>query len=237
MTMRTFSGGGGSLQMYVPYSPTNGGGSMKVRFGNFDVSSGNSWTGWKTLLADDNYSNYTVPITGGTYSGPIAVNFSSGGNALSLTNATNGVQIGMYGNGANGGKTMRALNGTFEIVNSAYTAVIMSLTDAGVLAAPVVTQTSDERKKQDWRPLAADFVDRLASINRTGLFTWTSSGESSVGVGAQSLEAFLPESVHTDSNGYKTVNYGGAAMVSVVELARLIVKLQAGVDELEGGRV
>jgi hypothetical protein len=58
MTMRTYSGGGGSLQMYVPYGPSNGGDSLQVRFGNYNVSSGNAWTGWKTLLASDNYAGY-----------------------------------------------------------------------------------------------------------------------------------------------------------------------------------
>ena len=54
MTMRTYSGGGGSLQLYVPYSPTYGGNGMQVRFGNYDVSSGNSWTSWKTVWDSGN---------------------------------------------------------------------------------------------------------------------------------------------------------------------------------------
>jgi hypothetical protein len=54
MTMRTYAGGGGSLQLYVPYSPTYGGNGMQVRFGNYDVSSGNSWTSWKTVWDSGN---------------------------------------------------------------------------------------------------------------------------------------------------------------------------------------
>ena len=71
MTMRTYSGGGGSLQMYVPYGPNNGGTGLQVRFGNYEVSSGNAWTGWKTLLASDNYHTYALPLGGGTMSGNI----------------------------------------------------------------------------------------------------------------------------------------------------------------------
>lgn len=59
MTMKTYSGGGGSLQLYVPYGPSYGGLGLQVRFGNYEVSNGNSWTSWKTLLASDNYSSYT----------------------------------------------------------------------------------------------------------------------------------------------------------------------------------
>jgi hypothetical protein len=60
LTARTYSGGGGSLQMYVPYGPSNGGDSLQVRFGNYNVSSGNSWTGWKTLIDSGNISSQSV---------------------------------------------------------------------------------------------------------------------------------------------------------------------------------
>jgi hypothetical protein len=60
LTMKTYlTGGGATLQMYVPYSPTYGGTGLQVRFGNYDVSTGNSWTAWKTLLASDNYQAYS----------------------------------------------------------------------------------------------------------------------------------------------------------------------------------
>jgi len=83
MTIRTYSGGGGSLQMYVPYSPNNGGTGMQVRFGNYDVSSGNSWTSWKILLASDNYNSYAPTLTGGGASGTWGINVT--GNAATAT--------------------------------------------------------------------------------------------------------------------------------------------------------
>ena len=91
VNVRAYSGGGSALQMYVPYSPSYGGTGMQVRFGNYDVSSGNSWTAWKTLLASDNYSSYALPLSGGTLTGGItATNFTGPGtgltgNATSLT--------------------------------------------------------------------------------------------------------------------------------------------------------
>ena len=49
LNMKTYSGGGASLQMYVPYSSTYGGTQLKVRFGDYGSNNGNSWTGWKTI--------------------------------------------------------------------------------------------------------------------------------------------------------------------------------------------
>ena len=95
MTMNTYSGGGGALQMYVPYSPTYGGTGMQVRFGNYDVSSGNSWTSWKTLLASDNYNSYAPTLTGTGASGTWGISVT--GNAATATTATN-VAGGSAGN-------------------------------------------------------------------------------------------------------------------------------------------
>ncbi len=55
MNLRTYSGGGGSLQIFTPYGPSFGGNTLKVRFGNYEVDSGNSWTGWKSLWHDGNF--------------------------------------------------------------------------------------------------------------------------------------------------------------------------------------
>jgi hypothetical protein len=89
VTVNTYSAGGGALQLYVPYSPTYGGTGLQVRFGNYDVSSGNSWTSWKTLLASDNYTSYTLPLTGGTLTGALtATSFSGAGTGLTGTAAS-----------------------------------------------------------------------------------------------------------------------------------------------------
>ena len=84
MTMNTYTGGGGALQMYVPYSPTYGGTGMQIRFGNYDVSGGNSWTAWKTLLASDNYNSYAPTLTGTGASGTWGISIS--GNAATASN-------------------------------------------------------------------------------------------------------------------------------------------------------
>lgn len=53
VNVKTYLEGGGSLQLYVPYGTTSGGDALKVRFGNYSVNSGNSWTSWKTLATTD----------------------------------------------------------------------------------------------------------------------------------------------------------------------------------------
>jgi len=84
MNMTTYGGGGGALQLYTPYSPTYGGTGLKVRFGNYDVNSGNSWTAWKTLLASDNFNSYSPTLTGVGATGTWGINVT--GNAATATN-------------------------------------------------------------------------------------------------------------------------------------------------------
>jgi len=92
LNMRTYDGGGGSLQLYVPYSPTFGGNALRVRFGNYDISDGNSWTAWKTLLASDNYNDYAPTKTGGGASGSWSINVT--GSAGSATTAGDSTKWG-----------------------------------------------------------------------------------------------------------------------------------------------
>lgn len=149
--------------------------------------------------------------------------------------ANNGDILAMKGTGTKPWKTMRVNAGNLEVVDSVYGNVLLRLTDAGVLSAATITMTSDERKKSHWRRAPADLIERLAAMRKVGLFRWKKSGIASLGVGAQSLEAILPEAVHTDDSPQrnKTVNYGGAAMVGVVELCRRVIELEARLSRLE----
>lgn len=99
VNVRTYSGGGASMQMYIPYSPNYGGTGLQVRFGNYDVSLGDSWTSWKTLLATDNYNSYAPSLTGTGASGNWGINIT--GNAASATTWFNAGQYDAVGNNAN----------------------------------------------------------------------------------------------------------------------------------------
>lgn len=81
-----------------------------------------------------------VNKAGDTMTGALGINTSSSGAAnLVLTNTAsggNGAQIQLNGNGSTTpNKTLRVLNGLYQIVNSANSAIIQSLDDVGNLSA------------------------------------------------------------------------------------------------------
>lgn len=95
-----------------------------------------------------------------------------------------------------------------------------------------VTAYSDERLKKDWSVLPSNFIEQLAQV-KSGTYTRIDSEERQVGVSAQGLQKFLKEAVQTDVDGMLSVNYGGAALASAVELAKEVVDLRNRVAQLE----
>jgi len=85
--------------------------------------------------------------------------------------------------------------------------------------------------KKRWRRRPADFLQRIAGMRKLGDFTWKKGNVPGIGVGAQELEAIWPDAVHTDERGYKSVNYGAAAFVIAVELARAFFRYVAKTDK------
>lgn len=73
------------------------------------------------------------------------------GGVVTMSGASsgNGAQLNMNGNGATTpNKTIRARAGNLEIVNSANTAIISTLTDGGIWTATDFIATSDKRLKK-----------------------------------------------------------------------------------------
>lgn len=176
--------------------------------GNVSFNNTSSTTSTLQLASNNNY--------GGTgYAG-----------LLLLTNTTSGA--------SNQNKYLRMNSaGAIEIVNSAYSAVILSLDNAGNLTAGAnVTAYSDERKKKNWRSVGSAFIKNLASL-KSGIYDRTDCHLTQVGVGAQSLQAFLPEAVLEGEDGFLSVSYGNAALVACVELAREVVILRKRIGFLE----
>jgi hypothetical protein len=101
----------------------------------------------------------------------------------------------------------------------------------GVLTSTTVTSSSDESLKTDWQDLASDFVDRLAQAKH-GVFTRIAEGTVEAGVSAQDWQTVLPQTVVKGNNGLLSVNYGGAALVSAIQLAKRLVALEATVAKL-----
>ncbi|MEM5294252.1 tail fiber domain-containing protein [Burkholderia sp. JPY481] len=162
----------------------------------------------------------------------------NGNSTLTINGATDsiGAHIKMIGNGATApNKYLTVLNGVFQIVNSAHNLGLLTIDDSGnttatgTLSGSNLTASSDERLKCDWEQLAPDFLDCLAGL-KSGTYTRVDTNERQVGVGAQSLHAFLPEAVLSDAKGMLSVAYGHAALAACVELAKEVVRLRALVE-------
>lgn len=99
--------------------------------------------------------------------------------------------------------------GSINYYNQAATTVVASLSNAGAFSAVTVAQNSDERKKANWRPLTDDQLDKLANMEKSGLFDWLDGSGESCGGSAQEIRAIVPQAVYEDEEGNLTVNYGG----------------------------
>jgi hypothetical protein len=102
----------------------------------------------------------------------------------------------------------------------------------GTLTATVHTSNSDERLKEDWVDVSPTFLVDLAKVKH-GTFKRIDGGNREAGVTAQSLQVVLPEAVAEGADGYLSVNYGGAALVAAIELAKVVEELRAEVKELK----
>ena len=101
-----------------------------------------------------------------------------------------------------------------------------------VLVAGTVSGGSDERLKTNWRSVQDNYITKLANV-KAGIFDRTDLNITQPGVSAQSLREVLPEAVLEDENGMLSVNYGGAALLSVIELAKEIVALRIELEALK----
>ena len=216
--------------------------------GNVTGSSASCTGNAATATTATNQSGGTVAATTGTFSSNLLV---SAGVALApasvgafgagqITDATSGFSapgmafgtgVGSHGAIVYGGGTMYF--GTENGSASGTMTTRATLTNTGNFnATGSVTAYSDERLKKDWAPVQEGFVAKLAKV-KSGTYTRIDNGERQAGVGAQSLEPLLPETVLTSNDGTLSVAYGNAAMVSAVELAKDNVELRARIEKLE----
>jgi hypothetical protein len=101
-----------------------------------------------------------------------------------------------------------------------------------VITGTTITATSDERLKENWTDVAPDFISKLAQVKH-GVFSRKDSGNREPGISAQSFMTVLPEAVVEGADGFLSVNYGGAALVSAIELAKVVEELRAEIAELK----
>jgi hypothetical protein len=209
------------------------------------------YDGNNRVLHAGNYTSYTVPVSGGTFTGNVKINpqGESWGEGLSFmmpsTSTWGGLRwqrqrSGYDGNWAVGYTALDSSDDLVFVANNGGSQVndILRLTKAGNVstsgsftASGNVTAYSDERVKANWRTLDDGFVVNLSNV-KSGIYDRTDIEITQVGVSAQSLRDVLPHAVIEANDGDLSVAYGNAAMVSAVELAKELVALKNEVAEL-----
>jgi hypothetical protein len=189
-----------------------------------------------------NYSSYALSLSGATTDG--LYYFRSNKGATSYVGASNTYGLMAYSSdgGAAGMSFHRngvyAINmgldpdNVFRIGGWSASANRMQMDMSGNLTmAGNVTAYSDETLKTDWEVVGDTFVDRLALI-KSGTYTRIDSGKRQAGSSAQQWRDLLPEVVDQGNDGLLSLAYGNAALVSAVELAKRVVKLEERLNKL-----
>jgi len=151
---------------------------------------------------------------------------SSGGGATITGTTTTGTYYVV-------GTTLTS--GSLSTASISNTNVVSYNANTGALSAVSMVSSSDERLKTDWEDLPVDFVKNLANVKH-GNFTRIANGNKEVGVSAQSLQSVLPRSVLANDEGMLSVNYGSAALVAAIELAKQVMELKQEIALLKGNK-
>jgi hypothetical protein len=182
--------------------------------GGVTTSGSNTWTGTNFFQSNQNT---------GTGSNPPLQAFSSSGGAIMSFHRGGVYAINM---GLDSDNVIR-IGGWSAAANRLQMDMSGNLTMAGN-----VTASSDDRFKTNWRDYGYDFVTHLAQIKH-GTYDRTDEELTQDGVSAQSLQPLLPNSVSTSADGRLSVNYGGAALVSAIQLAKRVVEQDERIAKLE----
>jgi len=160
----------------------------------------------------------TAPTSTNTINGLV---INSG--ALSSVTTLNTITIGSTGN-VSGMGTLSC-----GVITAPTTSTINALSiNAGTCTGVDFIATSDQRTKTNITTIsnALDIVKELRGV----YFTRIGQTKQTVGVIAQEVEAVLPEVVHTDSEGLKSVSYGnmvGVLIEAVKTLSERLKKIES----------
>ena len=98
----------------------------------------------------------------------------------------------------------------------------------GTLTSTIVTASSDERLKENIRPI----TDALSTVLQLSgvLFNRIGQTDDEIGYIAQQVEKIVPQVIHTDADGMKSLAYGNL----VALLGEAIREQQQQIEELKG---
>jgi hypothetical protein len=177
------------------------------------TSNADSANGASTIVARDSSGNFT-------------------GNTVNAVTSFSGPGTGLTGTASSLTAGTATTATTANALNSGNSYNVVNLTASGTVTGATVTANSDERLKENWTDVTPDFIAKLAQVKH-GIFSRKSNGNREPGVSAQSLIPALPEAVVEGEDGFLSVNYGGAALVSAIELAKVVEELRAEIAELK----
>jgi len=212
-----------------------GGGTELMKLNNggilgVGVTPQTGWSGFKAIQLGANTSLWSSTSGGGTsyYSNNLYYN---GTNRIYITSAF-ASEYQQTNTGTH--SWFSAPSGTAGNAISLTTTMTLD-TSGNLVATGNVTAYSDERLKKEWSALPSDFIEQLAKV-KSGTYTRIDNDMRQAGSSAQDWQTLLPEVVLTGEDEAKTLSlaYGNAALVSVIELAKRLVALEAEVKALKG---
>ena len=142
---------------------------------------------------------------------------AAGGSAATITNdtSTNATYYPSF---------LTATSGSLSDIRVSSTKLTFN-PSTGALTSTSLSASSDERLKTNWRDLPEDFISRLAQVKH-GVYDRTDAPVTQVGVSGQSLALVLEHAVVKQNDGMLAVEYGNAALVACIELAKEVVELK-----------
>jgi len=182
------------------------------------------FTGFSSGLMTSANVNPTFTFNPAT--GTVAANnFVGDGSQLTGTETTVAVN-----GGANSSLSVLFTGITAGQLTSANThTALLYNPSIGTLFATDFDSTSDERLKKNIKPIegALEKVSKLVGVE----FDWINTDKKSIGVIAQQVEEVVPELVHTNSKGYKSVSYGNLAALLIEAIKELSENSKTGNDQ------
>jgi hypothetical protein len=199
-----------------------------------------SWQNGGVSVSDQTSSATTHYLYIGTVSTGTATAVNISSTKLTFQPSTGTLSATIFaGSASNIATTLTTTNATFYPTfvssNSTTTNQAPNVATAftfnastGTLTSTIVTASSDERLKENVRPItgALDLVQQLAGV----IFNRIGQTDDEIGYLAQKVEKILPQVVHTDADGMKSIAYGNI----VALLSEAIKEQQAQIEDLKG---